>query len=243
MIPRSSNGTDGRLDNGPDTCIIYTRRLLAVVFLASGQDSARTPPVDCSHVFVGLRFDHSRWHRQLRFWRRQLFGGITGTAQRSFRDVVCGSGRWKELCKFGAVRLGAYRSLYFDEPVDGLVYASAASLGFASLENLFYVLQYGPEVMLLRAPLSTVAHLVFGSIWGQALGQFYVSGGRRAALLYGLSCRGGRSARPVQRYGFLLSPGRSGSDGLWWVLDLPGLSSWAVDLPLSISKELCSCTL
>lgn len=91
----------------------------------------------------------------------------------------------EELCKFGAVRLGAYRSLYFDEPVDGLVYASAASLGFASLENLFYVLQYGPEVMLLRAPLSTVAHLVFGSIWGQALGQFYVSGGRRRALLYG----------------------------------------------------------
>ena len=91
----------------------------------------------------------------------------------------------EELCKFGAVRLGPYRSLYFDEPVDGLVYASAASLGFASLENLFYVLEYGPEVMLVRAPLSTVGHLVFGSIWGYALGQYYVSGGRRRSFLFG----------------------------------------------------------
>ena len=91
----------------------------------------------------------------------------------------------EELCKFGAVWLGPYRSLYFDEPVDGLVYAAAASLGFASLENLHYVLAYGPEVMLLRAPLSTVGHLVFGSLWGSALGHFYVSGGRRRHLLIG----------------------------------------------------------
>lgn len=91
----------------------------------------------------------------------------------------------EELCKFGAVRLGPYRSLYFDEPVDGLVYAFSASLGFASLENLFYVFQYGPEVMLVRAPVSTVGHLVFGSIWGYALGQNYISNGRRRPLVLG----------------------------------------------------------
>ena len=62
----------------------------------------------------------------------------------------------EELCKFGVVRLVPYRSLYFDEPMDGLVYAATASLGFASLENLGYVLGYGPEVMLFRAPVSTI---------------------------------------------------------------------------------------
>jgi RsiW-degrading membrane proteinase PrsW (M82 family) len=62
----------------------------------------------------------------------------------------------EELCKFGAVRLGVYRSLYFDAPIHGLVYSVTASLGFASLENLFYVFQYGPEVMLLRDPLATL---------------------------------------------------------------------------------------
>ena len=91
----------------------------------------------------------------------------------------------EELCKFGAVRLWAYRSPYFDEPLDGLVYAAAASLGFASLENLFYVIEYGPEVMLARAPLSTMGHLIDGSIWGYALGQHYASGGKRGKLLAG----------------------------------------------------------
>ena len=89
----------------------------------------------------------------------------------------------EETCKFAAVRLKAYRSLYFDEPIDGLVYATAASLGFASLENLIYVLQFGPEVMIARAPISTVAHLVFGCVWGYALGLHYESGNRRHLLI------------------------------------------------------------
>ena len=91
----------------------------------------------------------------------------------------------EELCKFAAVRFKAYRSPYFDEPMDGLVYAAAASLGFASMENLFYVVEFGPEVMLGRAPLSTVAHLVFGGVWGYALGLHHASGHRRPLLVAG----------------------------------------------------------
>jgi|GEM_PF-156139 len=118
----------------------------------------------------------------------------------------------EELCKFGAVRLGPYRSLYFDEPVDGLVYSFAASLGFASLENLFYVLQHGPEVMLLRAPLSTVGHLVFGSIWGYALGQYYVSNGRQRTLLFGslAMAAGAHALFNVLVFSFLTCPPRTG---------------------------------
>ncbi len=85
----------------------------------------------------------------------------------------------EEFCKFLAVRLLAYRSPYFDEPGDGLVYSTAASLGFASLENLFYVLSFGPLVMVGRAPLSTVAHVVFGSFWGYSLGRQVQTGQRR----------------------------------------------------------------
>ena len=91
----------------------------------------------------------------------------------------------EESCKFAVVRLKPYRSLYFDEPIDGLVYAASASLGFASLENLFYVLQFGPEVMIVRAPLSTVAHLALGSVWGYALGVHRASGYRRQMLVVG----------------------------------------------------------
>ena len=86
----------------------------------------------------------------------------------------------EETCKFLAVRLLAYRSRFFDEPGDGLAYSAAASLGFASLENLLYVIMFGPAVMLARAPLSTVAHVVFGSFWGYALGLQVRSGQRRS---------------------------------------------------------------
>lgn len=89
-------------------------------------------------------------------------------------------GPTEEVCKFLAVRWLAYRSPYFDEPGDGLVYSAAASLGFASLENLFYILMFGPAVMVGRAPLSTVAHVVFGSFWGYALGRQVQAGRRRS---------------------------------------------------------------
>ena len=94
-------------------------------------------------------------------------GAALATAAVAMLFVV---GPVEELSKFMAVRLGPFRSLYFDEPRDGLVYAVAASLGFASLENLVYILQFGPEVMVGRAPLSTLAHVIFGSFWGLGLG-------------------------------------------------------------------------
>ena len=96
-------------------------------------------------------------------------------------------GPTEEVCKFLAVRLLAYRSAYFDEPGDGLVYSTAASLGFASLENLFYILTFGPAVMLGRAPLSTVAHVVFGSFWGYDLGHQVQAGRRRRWPLAGIA--------------------------------------------------------
>ena len=100
----------------------------------------------------------------------------------------------EETCKFLAVRWFAYRSRWFEEPMDGLVFGAAASLGFASLENLGYVLLYGPWVMIARAPLSTVGHLIFGSLWGHALGLRHEGasagivwrGLTLAALLHGL---------------------------------------------------------
>ena len=76
----------------------------------------------------------------------------------------------EEFSKFMAVWLYAFRSRYFEEPMDGLVYSAAASLGFASLENFIYMGRYGPQVIVGRAIMSTVGHLIFGSFWGLGLG-------------------------------------------------------------------------
>jgi RsiW-degrading membrane proteinase PrsW (M82 family) len=94
-------------------------------------------------------------------------------------------GPLEETCKFLAVRLGPYRSSYFTEPVDGLVYSTAAALGFASIENLGYVMQFGPEVLLVRGPLTTVAHLVFASLWGYGLSVHQRSGRTRPWFVAG----------------------------------------------------------
>jgi RsiW-degrading membrane proteinase PrsW (M82 family) len=76
----------------------------------------------------------------------------------------------EEVTKFLAVRLGPYRDPEFDEPVDGLVYAAAASLGYAAVENLVYIAELGPQVMVGRALFSTLGHVLFSVPWGVALG-------------------------------------------------------------------------
>ncbi len=94
----------------------------------------------------------------------------------------------EEISKFLAVRLLAYKSLYFDEPGDGLVYSSAASLGFASLENLGYIIAFGPAVIIGRAPLSTLAHVIFGTFWGRALGlRAQRSGSGLPSIVFGIA--------------------------------------------------------
>ena len=79
------------------------------------------------------------------------------------------AGVTEELFKFLAVRMTIYKSPYFDEPIDGLVYSSAAALGFASLENIGYLLSYGWQTALIRAPITTLAHVVFSAMWGYPL--------------------------------------------------------------------------
>jgi RsiW-degrading membrane proteinase PrsW (M82 family) len=81
----------------------------------------------------------------------------------------------EELLKFSMVGLFVYRDHEFDEPMDGIVYATATALGFATLENIIYVIDLPTLSTLfvtgsLRAILSVPAHALFAVIWGYALG-------------------------------------------------------------------------
>lgn len=87
----------------------------------------------------------------------------------------------EEIAKFIVVYFWVYRALYFNEPIDGIIYASAVALGFASAENLIYMWQAGWQIIFLRGLLTTCAHVLFASIWGMALGhaRFAAHGSRR----------------------------------------------------------------
>ncbi|WP_394822291.1 PrsW family intramembrane metalloprotease [Pendulispora albinea] len=66
----------------------------------------------------------------------------------------------------------AFRTRHFDEPYDGLVYASAAAVGFAAVENAI-LLRAHPDggIWLARAAFAFPAHLFFACAWGYALGR------------------------------------------------------------------------
>jgi len=97
------------------------------------------------------------------------------------------AGVTEEFGKFLVVRLTIYKSLYFDEATDGLVYSAAAALGFATLENIGYALSFGWQVMLVRGPISTFAHVLFSVVWGYPLGLLKVQyPGSRLYLWLGL---------------------------------------------------------
>jgi hypothetical protein len=75
----------------------------------------------------------------------------------------------EELAKLLVVYGYAYRQPDFDEPLDGVIYSATAALGFAAAENIIYLTQNSPLVLLLRGPLSNPGHALFSSLWGLAL--------------------------------------------------------------------------
>jgi len=109
------------------------------------------------------------------------------------------AGCTEEFFKFLVVRATVYRSPYFDDGADGLVYASAAALGFATLENFSYMLQFGWDVILLRGPISTLAHVLFSVLWGYPLALKKV-GRKNAALWLWLGLIGAMVAHGLFNY-------------------------------------------
>lgn len=82
----------------------------------------------------------------------------------------------EEAGKFAVVRLYAYPRKSFDEPLDGIVYAVMASMGFATAENLLYVLKgaetgAGYQVGLFRMFTAVPAHAAFGVLMGYHAGK------------------------------------------------------------------------
>ena len=77
----------------------------------------------------------------------------------------------EELCKLLMLMLAVWKSREFDEYMDGIVYASFVSLGFACFENIAYV--FGQDAFTdalvtgsVRAVLSVPGHFLFGVMMG-----------------------------------------------------------------------------
>lgn len=89
-----------------------------------------------------------------------------GSLLNSFLQTFLVVGVAEEGCKYFMLRKATWDNPNFNYRFDGIVYAVFVSLGFAALENVVYVLQYGPAVILSRGIFSIPGHCTFGIFMG-----------------------------------------------------------------------------
>ena len=77
----------------------------------------------------------------------------------------------EEFFKYLSVRIKAFGSLEFNEVMDGIVYGVSGAIGFATLENIFYVLPKGFATGIARAFLAVPLHAMTGVIIGYYMGR------------------------------------------------------------------------
>jgi RsiW-degrading membrane proteinase PrsW (M82 family) len=91
----------------------------------------------------------------------------------------------EELVKWLMLRRYCVRHVAFDEPMDGIVYGATVSLGFATIENVGYVV--GSEgwfsIAVARAFLAVPSHAASGAIMGYFLARHHFSPTRPQRLL------------------------------------------------------------
>jgi RsiW-degrading membrane proteinase PrsW (M82 family) len=100
-----------------------------------------------------------------------------------------GAGIPEEFFKFLVVRYYAANHRAFNEPMDGIVYGVAASLGFATLENVIYTISFNFSlvVVILRALTAIPMHGMVGAVMGWYIAQWrFRSKGRGWNLLLAL---------------------------------------------------------
>lgn len=107
-------------------------------------------------------------------WQTAIFAfGIVGLSE--------------ELGKYIMLRFYAYPKRAFSEPFDGIVYSVMIGMGFATAENIAYVMQYGIGTGLVRMFISVPAHATFAILMGYYVGLAkFIPQHRRTLLLTGL---------------------------------------------------------
>ena len=110
------------------------------------------------------------------FFLNTYFGNFLETNTNISEDLIGSfltAAPIEEGLKFSVLFYFVYKMKDFNEPLDGIVYGVCVSLGFATLENIYYVYVL-PEyfattplsLALLRAFSAVPAHAAFGAIMG-----------------------------------------------------------------------------
>lgn len=101
----------------------------------------------------------------------------------------------EEFFKFVFLYILIWKRVDFNEKFDGIVYAAFVSMGFAAVENVMYVFDFGIQTGLMRALTAVPAHFLFGVTMGFYVGlaKFYPQFKKKliwAALIYPILLHG-----------------------------------------------------
>jgi protease PrsW len=109
--------------------------------------------------------------------------GLPGIPKAAYNGFIV-AGAVEEAFKFFMVYILIWRNPNFNEKFDGIVYAVSVALGFAAIENLFYVFSNNSmQVGLMRAFTAVPGHTIFGIVMGFYLGLARFSSHQRSKWL------------------------------------------------------------
>lgn len=77
----------------------------------------------------------------------------------------------EEFFKWLILIVSIYKHVEFDDPYDGILYGASVSLGFATVENILYLLNFGMNEAFIRALLPVSSHALFGVVMGYYIGR------------------------------------------------------------------------
>ncbi|SOB94281.1 protease prsW family protein [Ureibacillus xyleni] len=89
---------------------------------------------------------------------------------RYLAEVLVSSGL-EEFFKWLVILVVIFRHIEFDDPYDGILYGASVSLGFATVENVLYLLSFGIDTAIIRAILPVSSHALFGVLMGYYFGK------------------------------------------------------------------------
>jgi RsiW-degrading membrane proteinase PrsW (M82 family) len=149
-------------------------------------------------IYVRDKYDREPLHRVLLVFFVSMLTVIPAAVYEHLFVLNDGANLWElalhvflvvalaeEIIKYVALRYLAMPHHSFNEVYDGILYGVAASLGFATSENLMYVFGSGEgawSTAILRAILSVPGHALWGAIMGYFAGRAWFTSARPAKL-------------------------------------------------------------
>jgi protease PrsW len=140
---------------------------LLLLWLVVAADSRPEPPRKV-WLCVGLGALSGIPVALLEFWLQRHVPISGSQLLAPYETALFFAGIPEETVKVSIIAAMALRARDFDEPMDGVVYGTAVGLGFAALENLFYVAgnMHWAFVAVTRGVLSVPFHGALGAIAG-----------------------------------------------------------------------------